>query len=67
MRNSKAAVYAWRTKMDMEKIQKIQNSCKNVMGNLGYKFIEDVERKEDTNFAILAKSKEEVEQSLAEL
>ena len=67
VRNAKAIVHAWKTKLSLDKIMNVQKSCQNYMSNLGYNLIKDWEQKHNLNFTILGKTKEEVWPSLAEV
>ena len=59
-RNSKTTAFAWKDKMDINYIYKIQDSCHSSMQKLGYNFIKKPEQREDPDFDLVVKTKDEV-------
>ena len=59
-RNSKTTAFAWKAKMDINYIHKIQDSCHDPMKKLGYNFIKSPAERDNPDFDIVIKTKEDV-------
>ena len=60
-RNSKATAFAWRDKLDMGYIHRIQDSCRTPMDMLGYNRLESKTQREDKEGVnLVVKTRQEV-------
>lgn len=60
IRDSKTTAFAWRTKMDINYINRIQKFCDVPMTKAGYRLIDNVEQRDDPDFHVISKTAEEV-------
>ena len=59
-RDSKVTAVAWRKKMDMSYIQRIQGLCSSPMRALGYNSLANTKERDDDAFPVVVKDRHEV-------
>ena len=59
-RNSKLTTFAWKSKIDLQYLLRVQDLCYKPMQKLGYNLIRDQEERDNPDFSVLGKSAQEI-------
>jgi hypothetical protein len=59
-RNSKLTTFAWKSKIDLQYLFRIQDLCYKPMQKLGYNLIQDQVERDNPDFQVLGKTAQEI-------